>query len=99
MKKFGGPGWAGWVGWAGWAGGAGWAGWAGWAGLAGRHTLRTQGFREQLARLEASQEVNFEPKPLFLKCLSDVAKIGFDADFGSPETVRVWTKRDVQKSL
>ena len=64
MKKFGGPGWAGWV------------GWAGWAGLAGRHTLRTQGFREQLARLEASQEIKFEPKPVFLKRLSDVAKIG-----------------------
>ena len=54
MKKFGGPGWAGWVGWAGWAGGAGWAGWA---GLAGRHTLRTQGFREHIACLGASQEV------------------------------------------
>ncbi len=71
-------------------------GWLG--GLDGRHTLRTQGFREQLARLEASQEVKFEPKPVFLKRLSDVAKIGFEADFGSPETVRVWPKCAFQKA-
>ncbi len=96
-------GWGGWagLGWAGWLGWArlGWLGWAGLGGLDGRQTLRTQGFREHLARLKSSQEVKFEPKSVFLKCLSDVAKIGFDADFGSPETVRVWTKRDVQKSL
>ena len=48
---------------------------------------------------EASREVEFEPKPVFLKRLSVVAKTSLEADFGSPETVRLWQKHDARESL
>ncbi len=60
-------------------------------GPGGRQTLRTQWFREQQARLEAPQEGKFALKT-FVKRLSDVAKIGFEADFRSPETARCLQK-------
>ena len=47
---------------------------------------------------EASQEVKFEPKQLFLKRANDVTKIGFEADFGSPETGRGLPKLYFQKT-
>ena len=51
-------------------------------------TLRTQCFREQMASPEAPWESRIEPKPLFLKRLSAVSKIGFECDLEAPESVR-----------
>ena len=44
---------------------------------------------------EAPREVEFEPKPLFLKRSSVVANTSLEAEVGSPETVRLWQKHDV----
>ena len=45
----------------------------------------------------ASQEVKFEPKQLFLKRANDVTKIGFEADFRSPETGRCLPTLDLKQ--
>ena len=46
-----------------------------------------------------SGEVRFEPKPLYLKRVGDVAKSGLDADSGRSETDQLGPKLDFQKSF
>ena len=49
-------------------------------------TLRTQGFREQMASPEAPQEGDFEPKPLYLKRLGDVEHFRLEGESDGPES-------------
>ena len=52
-----------------------------------RQTLRTQWFCEEMVSPEAFQDGKIEPKPLFLKRLSDAEKISVRANFDTPESV------------